>query len=599
MKRLIALAVLVTPLLALAQTNITLSNPDLLDLLKANYDPGQYRAANVIDDHQQIICALNDDINADSLRFYLEVLGSYHTRHTWSDTTSNNYGIGAARRWIMSKFNQFSKESGGRLQTGYLVFDVLTNTCGSLSGAKNVLAVLPGNDTSYKDVVIIEAHMDSRCEARCDTSCVAHGIDDNGSGTALVVELARVMSRFTFNRTIVFMTTTGEEQGLLGADAMAQFAQDNNIEIRAVQNNDIVAGTICGITSSPPGCSPPGSVDSLNLRIYANPVSYLFPHQSFARSVKMYYEEKVKPVAGVAMELHVMGQEDRTGRGGDHIPFRERGYRNLRFTSANEHGNGAPTTGYTDRQHTVNDILGLDTNGDNIIDSFFVDFNYLARNTVINASSAALLASGPELPEFTLHNETTGLRLEVINPMPMLEYRVGIRDGSSPEFDELYSFTGASFLIPDQVAGQFYYVSLAGIDSNGVMSPFTTEEREFSQSNTAAGTPATLSYPINCQQFGSIEYQSRAVFQNFRLTGASPNPFKEVCSFTVEANQHTREKVVLRIANQRGQSLAEIPLTLKLGENLVEYHHEGAPGFLIASLVVGERVVQSRKVMAR
>ena len=263
MKRAAILLGLLMPMLIYAQTNVSLSNPGLLDILKADHDPAQFQASNVIDQHDQIICELNDAVNADTLRNYLEKLGSFKTRHTWSDTLSDTRGIGAARRWIMSKFRSYSNRAEGRLQTGYLVFDITNNTCGALSGAKNVLAVLPGRDTALKEIIVIEAHMDSRCESRCDTSCVAEGIDDNGSGTALVLELARVMSSYTFDRTIVFMTTTGEEQGLLGADAMAQFAQDNGIEIRAVQNNDIVAGTICGITSSPPGCSPPGSVDSL------------------------------------------------------------------------------------------------------------------------------------------------------------------------------------------------------------------------------------------------------------------------------------------------------------------------------------------------
>jgi Zn-dependent M28 family amino/carboxypeptidase len=599
MKKTILLLLFFWSLTGSAQTNISLSNPTLLSILKAEHDPTQYQASTVINGHDQIICELNDAVSADTLRAYLEVLGAFETRHTWSDTVSATRGVGAARRWILNKFRSFSDRTEGRLQTGYLVFDIPNNTCGSLSGTKNVLAVLPGSDTSLKEIVVIEAHMDSRCEDRCDTACIAEGIDDNGSGTALVLELARVMSKYTFDRTIMFMATTGEEQGLLGADAMAQFAQDNNIEIRAVQNNDIVAGTICGITASPPGCSPPGSVDSMNLRIYANPISYLAPHQSFARSVKMFYDEKLKPIVQVPMSLNVMGQEDRTGRGGDHIPFRERGYRNLRFTSSNEHGNGAPDASYTDRQHTVNDVLGIDTDGDQQIDSFFVDFNYLARNTLINASSAAILALGPEIPEFILHNESTGLRVEVTNPSGAIEYRVGVRDGSATDFDALYSFNGTSFLIPDQVSGQFYYVSVAAIDSVGIMSPFTKEERSLSQSNTSTGTQATLDYGINCQQFGGIEFPEPSVYRNIQLVSAHPNPFREKTEFIVMANELSDEEVKLVIATRSGKIVATLPVNLEFGKNVVPFDYDGPAGFLIVTLKVGERILQSRKIMAR
>ncbi len=600
MKRFTLTLLLVFPLVFFAQTNMSLSDANLLTILKVEHDPALYQATNQIDQHDRIICELNDKVSADSLHYFLEKLASFETRHTWSDTVSTTKGIGAARRWVHSKFSDFSKRAESRLQPGYLVFDVLSSACGSLNGAKNVIAVLPGRDTSMKDIIVIEAHMDSRCNGRCDTACVAHGIDDNGSGTALVLELARVMSTYTFDRTILFMTTTGEEQGLLGADAMAQFAEDNNVQIRAVQNNDIVGGVICGITASPPGCSPPGSIDSLTLRIYANPVSYLFPHQSFARSVRMYYDEKLKPISKITMELHVMGQEDRTGRGGDHIPFRERGFRNLRFTSANEHGHGAPNANYTDRQHTSDDILGVDTDGDFKIDSFFVDFNYLARNTVVNATASTLLAQGPQIPEFIVHNEITGLRVEILNPTGAIEYRVGVRDGSQPDFDDLYSFSGTSFLVPDQTSGQFYFISVSAIDSAGIMSPFTTEERAFSQSNTAPGTPATLKYAINCQAFGEVEIPLVNKYDGISFAGCRPNPFKHQTEFVIQANELPGDsKVVMMVGDQSGKTVAEIPVQLEIGENRVSFEYDGKPGILIATLKIGDRIMQSRKIMAR
>ena len=140
-----------------------------------------------------------------------------------------------------------------RLVTGYLEFD---QTVCTMDRHRNVVAVLPGVDTTDPSVIIVEAHLDSRCKDNCDGDCLAQGMEDNGSGVALVLELARVMgySNYVFDHTIVFMTVTGEEQGLVGSNAYAVFAKQDSLPIKAVLNNDIVGGIICGMTSSPPSC---------------------------------------------------------------------------------------------------------------------------------------------------------------------------------------------------------------------------------------------------------------------------------------------------------------------------------------------------------
>ena len=240
--------------------------------------------------------------------------------------------------------------------------------------------------------------MDSRCEDNCDIHCPAHGMEDNGSGVALVIELARVMSRYVFDHTIVFMTVTGEEQGLAGSNAFSDYALAQGLAIKAVFNNDIVGGIICGETSSPPSCPGLNHIDSTQVRLFSHG-GFNSPHKALSRFIKLEYQEMIRPLSAVPMLLTIMSAEDRTGRGSDHIPFRENGYYAMRFCSANEHGNAdVSDPEYHDRQHTTNDILGVDTDGDLEIDSFFVDFNYLARNTIINGNSAAMAALGPETP---------------------------------------------------------------------------------------------------------------------------------------------------------------------------------------------------------
>ncbi len=580
-----------------AQTNISVTNIIVDSIVKGNYNPANYMASTIIDDHAEIVCMLDDELSADSLLGYLEKLETFHTRHTYSDTSSPDTGIGAARRWISRKFESFSTRNEHRLQVAYLSFDQPSNTCGSASGLKNVLGVLPGTD-AQSPLVIIEAHMDTRCEGRCDTACAAPGIDDNGSGTALVMELARVMSRFTFEHTIVFMLTTGEEQGLLGATAMAEYCSTNNISIKAVQNNDVVGGIVCGQTASAPGCDPPYSVDSTTVRLYATP-SFLQPHQGLARTIKMYYEEKMKSQVVVPMDIHIINQEDRIGRGGDHIPFRQRGFPSARFSSAHEHGDaGVNDPNYIDHQHTSRDVLGKDLDNDGILDTFYVDVNYLRRNTLINGVSLTMLAQGPESPDWVLKNEPTGLRVEITNGTSP-EYRVGVRSAvSNAEFEAVYRFSGNSFVIPGQQNGTFYFVSVAAIDGNGVMSPFTAEQRALSPANTATSAQDSLPYGINCFLFGINEWPSRGFHSKVALLGVRPNPNRGEAKVMVHMDEGVHyHSASLIISENTGKEVKRLTLNLEPGENTVEFSHSFKPGVYYCLLNIDGQMVGSLKMI--
>jgi hypothetical protein len=195
---------------------------------------------------------------------------------------------------------------------------------------KDVVAVLPGRDISDPSSIIIEAHLDSRCKDNCDIDCLAQGMEDNGSGVALVVELARVMSQYVFDHTIIFMTVTGEEQGLVGSNAFADYATQENIPLKAVLNNDIVGGIICGETSSPPSCPGLNNIDSTQVRLFSFG-GFNSKNKGLSRFIKLEYNEMIKPLSSVPMMVSIMSAEDRTGRGSDHIPFRENGFAAMRF----------------------------------------------------------------------------------------------------------------------------------------------------------------------------------------------------------------------------------------------------------------------------
>ncbi|MEM9918829.1 MAG: M28 family peptidase, partial [Bacteroidota bacterium] len=421
-----------------AQINIFSTNPTAEQVLLGNYDPADYAVSEDIVDPAVITDNIRNGISTDSLKNYLIRLSDFKNRNTGSDTISTTRGIGAARRWVYQKFQEISRENNNRLLPSYLEF---TQLICDLNTHRNVFAVLPGRDTSDLGYIIIEGHIDSRCEDVCDIDCLAEGSEDNASGTALVVELARVMSQYSFDRTIVFMATIGEEQGLLGATAFARWADRNEMAIKAVLNNDIVGGIICGETSSAPSCPGLNHVDSTQVRLFSSG-SNLSPHKGLARYIKLQYRDQLFPIVDVPMLLTIMSAEDRTGRGGDHIPFRLRGYPAMRFTSANEHGNAnAASPDYHDRQHSIRDILGVDTDGDNVIDSFFVNLNYLARNAAINGTAAAMISNSPLTPTFEVSEEDGIVEITVDDPEEYGAYCLGVRTNRT-DFDTIIHFSG-------------------------------------------------------------------------------------------------------------------------------------------------------------
>lgn len=557
-----------------AQSNMLFTNPDILPVLKGEYDPAGYMPAEIIDSPDLISSMLPQDISPDSMKSILFVLSSFKTRNTGSDTLSATEGIGAARTWILGQFDRYSEARDGRLLTGYFQFD--QDVCG-MGRHKNVVAVLPGRDTIDPSFILIEGHFDSRCEDGCDIDCVAEGMEDNGSGTALVMELARVMSRFVFDHTIIFMPTTGEEQGLVGANAFAQFAVDEGLDIKAVLNNDVIGGIICGETSSPPSCPGLNHIDSTQVRLFSNG-GFNSPHKSLARFIKLQYDEMIRPGAEVPMMITLMTAEDRAGRGGDHIPFREQGFPAMRFTSANEHGDaGVNETDYSDRQHTTNDILGVDTDGDEMIDSFFVDFNYLARNATINGNAAAMAALGPRTPQIASASQDGDVCfVSIDDPYETGEYVIGLRVDLH-DFDTLYRLSGATsgfFTLPDKEL--YIFLSVASVDSNGIESLFSEEESVFLTSVNEIGDKET----------------GLRLFQNI------PNPFDEATMISFYADRvPDYRKAAIEISDPSGRHVNSLPVSIREGINEVVYQHGyGQTGMMYYSLVIDGRIVETRSM---
>ena len=558
---------------ARAQSNTTSTDTLAAKIMLGNYDPAAYLPTTIINSHDSISMGVNARISPDSLHATLDILRTFTNRNTGADTLSATRGIGAARRWVYSKFQQISAANDNRLIPSYLQFDL--SIC-SIAQHRNIFAVLPGSDTTDKSVIIIEGHIDSRDSDVCDTSLAAQGIEDNGSGTALVLELARVMSKYAYKRTLVFVVTIGEEQGLYGAVAFANYAHATGIKVNGVLNNDVIGGIICGHTSSAPGCPGYEEIDSTHVRLFSYGGFNSF-HKGLSRYIKLEYKERVQPIASVPMGINIMTPEDRTGRGGDHIPFREHNYPAMRFTAENEAGDADVSSGsYTDRQHTSRDSIGVDINGDGIIDSFWVDFDYLARNAVINANAAGMMAIAPMTPDFTVStNWVNNLVINITAHPEYLNYKIGVRTTTN-DWDSVYQFTGS---LTDTLALPManYIVSVSSVDANGVESLFSEEKM------------------VNVTGVNNITTGSKSV----ELLQNKPNPADEATMISVQVNDKISYKdAYISIRDLSGKEIERTNITLNTGINEIMYRHGyNMAGTFIYTLVIDGKTIESKRMV--
>lgn len=569
----LTLSFLCTALSVAGQSSIKSTNSIAEQVLLGNYDPATYLSGSTSEPVTSLPALLNKGVSPDSLQSLIIRLSEFKTRHTTSDTLSATEGIGAARRWVHQKFENYSSRVNNRLLPSYLSFRKAI--CG-VPDHKNIFAVLPGTDTANHRVVLLEGHIDSRCESVCNNNCVAEGVEDNASGTALVMELARVMSQYQFPNTLVFLITIGEEQGLYGADAFADYVVDKSIPLHAVLNNDVIGGILCGETSSPPSCPGLNDVDSLNTRLFSFG-GFNSSSKQLARYVKLEYKEMLKPIVKVPMDLHIMTNEDRIGRGGDHIPFRQQGYPAIRFTAANEHGDASNGPDYHDRQHTVNDVLGVDTDGDQVVDSFFVDFNYLARNGVINGNAAAMICNSPSVPDLEVDSfGYDGLHVTILTEGDYPAYRVAVRSIDN-DWDTVFTTTEKSsvFLIPDSA---MYFVSAANVNEDGIESLFSEEK---------------------LQVISSVEKENKLKNNGVELLQNRPNPFDESTIIPIYVSSLKQaQQAELQILSLEGNIVYTETLALQEGLNEWPYHHGfGAVGTFFYRLVINGEVMDTKTMV--
>ena len=330
------------------------------------------------------------EISAENIEKIVKKLVSFGTRHTLSDQESPTRGIGAARRWIKQEFDRYAAESGGRLIVAEDEFvQPPTQRVPREVKLVNVVATLTGTQAESKDrVYVVSGHYDSICSPQSDVTCDAPGANDDASGTAAVMEMARVMSRYQFDATIVFMTVPGEEQGLLGARHWADEAKNKNMNIGAMFTNDIVGNTLGGN----------GVRDNQRVRVFSEGVPSVEneagarqrqstggENDSTSRQLARFIKETGERYLN-GFQVTLVFRRDRYGRGGDHIPFLEKGWPAVRFTEPNED--------FTRQHQKIREVNGIKY-GDV---SEMVDYGYVAQVARVNAASLASLAFAPASP---------------------------------------------------------------------------------------------------------------------------------------------------------------------------------------------------------
>ena len=370
------------------------------------------------------------EISATQIEATIRKLVSFETRNSLSETKSETKGIGAARRWIKVELERCGKENGGRLR---VEFDEhlapVSARVPQPTPVINVVATLPGEQAESRDrMYVVSGHYDSMRGSPTDADGFAPGANDDASGTAAVMEMACVMSKYKFNATLKFMTVAGEEQGLLGSTFFAEAAKARGLNIAGMITNDIIGNTR----------GSDGKIERNRVRMFAEGVSPMkelnddmltlirtggendsLPRQ-LGRFIKEHAERHVPN-----MKVDLIYRRDRYLRGGDHFPFLDAGFAAVRMTEPSE-----------DFRHQHQNVR--EENGVKFGDlPEFVDFAYTADVARVNAAALASLATGPAAPQdvvmenLFLENNTT-FRWKANAEPTVTGYRVLWRETTAP-----------------------------------------------------------------------------------------------------------------------------------------------------------------------
>jgi Zn-dependent M28 family amino/carboxypeptidase len=421
-------------------------------------------AAAALGAEQPILRDIALEPDPKQLQATVQALIGFGTRHSLSDTASPKRGIGAARRWAQTRFVEIGQSCGGCL--------LLVTPSQSFTGARvpkpteivDVVAIQKGS-TDPDRVIILTGHIDSRVSDPLNATSDAPGADDDASGVAVVIEAARILSRYKFSATLVYGVLSGEEQGLYGGKVLADYAKAQGWRVEADLNNDIVGGTR----------GQSGVLDNTRVRLFSEGTrdtetpedakqrrSEGGENDSASRNVARYAKtlaEIYLPNWTVALVYRL----DRFGRGGDHSAFNALGFPAVRFTENSE-----------DYRHQHQDVRTADgvQYGDTID---HVDFSYLAKVAATNAIAAAAMASAPPPPAaVTISGAVTAdtkLSWTAAPGSPAAAYRVHWRDTTEPAWTHSRDAGKSDSLTLANVAIDDFVFGVASVSADGFESP--------------------------------------------------------------------------------------------------------------------------------
>ncbi|HEX8609823.1 MAG TPA: M20/M25/M40 family metallo-hydrolase [Telluria sp.] len=420
--------------------------------------------------HQAQVDKIVADISPQRIEAHVRKLVGFKTRHTMSDTVSDTVGIGAARRWIKAELERCGAAAGGRLQVS---FDShVTPVSARISRPTeivNVVATLPGTQAASKErIYVVSGHYDSRNTEIMDATGDSPGANDDASGTAAVMEMACVMARHQFDATIVFMAVAAEEQGLLGAAHWAEQARLKNLNLQGMFTNDIIGSSR----------ADDGRVDDKQVRLFAESIPATKENSETNRALLATGGENDSTSRQLARHVKEVGERyvpgftvsviqrrDRYLRGGDHMPFLERGFPALRFTEPNED--------FTHQHQNVRKEGALQY-GDL---PEFNDYNYIAKVARVNAAALATLSLAPAAPQKVqmrtakLENDSS-LVWQANGEPDLAGYRIVWRDTTAAQWQGAL-FVGNVTEATVKLSKDNYFFGVQAVDKDGNVSVAT------------------------------------------------------------------------------------------------------------------------------
>lgn len=401
-------------------------------------------------------------ISTDRIKSDITTLANFGTRHTLSDTLSNTRGIGAARRWIKSEFDNISSNCNGCLNVFYQKDFVKKGTNGRIVKdvwVVNVVAVQKG--TKYpNNFIIMSGDIDTINSDYNNFTDDAPGANDNATGMAGTIEAARVLSKYKFENSIIYVGLSGEEQGLFGGKGLAAYAKDKGWNIVGIINNDMI-GNIKGVD---------GVIDNRTFRIFSEPVPPTETEQQ--RNARRFYGGEVDGISRQLaryvykttktympeMNPMMVYRLDRFGRGGHHRPFNDQGFAGIRIMEAHEN--------YTQQHQKIRTENGIEY-GDKLK---FVNFDYTKKLTAVNAINLASIAAAPPSPQNVgiggIVQASAKLQWDKVDTAK--GYKIYWRDTTSPTWDNFrYVENTTEFTLDGIVIDNFFFgVSAVGKDGH-------------------------------------------------------------------------------------------------------------------------------------